>query len=222
MRRLLTPPQYAPCRPSDASPRAQCVTSPSRRVRCRCVQNGWQHYGAGPQACNSSPPSTLARNQHDGGVTQRDRDEDGRARNARPRDELGRPLPPGSPGIERIPDDFALPPEQTLRYAQELLDNGRAFTAHEVLEAAWKNGPTAERQLWQGLAQIAVAITHVQRGNIKGAITLLERGTANIGTEPAGYGIDSAGLRSYTATLITQLRTGNQPDSLRPRLYHDE
>ena len=36
----------------------------------------------------------------------RDRDEDGRARNSRPRDELGRPLPIGSVGVERIPEDI--------------------------------------------------------------------------------------------------------------------
>ena len=83
-------------------------------------------------------------------MAQRDRDESGRAKNARPRDALGRPLPRGSEGVPRLPDDLDLRPPRSLRYAQDLLDRGLAFNAHEVLEAAWKNGPEKERMLWQG------------------------------------------------------------------------
>ena len=73
-----------------------------------------------------------------------------------------------------------LAPAETLAYAQDLLDRGLAFNAHEVLEAAWKNGPLNEQALWQGLAQLAVAITHVQRGNLKGATALLRRASARL------------------------------------------
>ena len=113
----------------------------------------------------------------------RDRDAAGRARNARPRDALGRPLPRGAPGDERIPDDLALPPAQALTLAQQLLDEGRPFHAHEVLEASWKTAPPAERDLWQGLAQITVGLTHARRGNAHGAATLLRRGADRV----AGY-----------------------------------
>ena len=106
-------------------------------------------------------------------MVKRDRDESGRPRSARPRDALGRPLARGSEGIPRIADDLELAPAETLAYAQELLDRGLAFNAHEVLEAAWKNSLPDERMLWQGLAQLAVGITHVQRGNVKGAMSLL-------------------------------------------------
>ena len=99
---------------------------------------------------------------------------------SRPRDALGRPLPPGSEGIPRIPDDLELPPAETLAYAQDLLDRGLAFNAHEVLEAAWKNGPDDEKTLWQSLAQLAVGITHVQRNNVKGAITVLRRASGGL------------------------------------------
>jgi len=69
-------------------------------------------------------------------MAERDRDESGRPRSTRPRDALGRPLPHGSEGVLRIPDDVELPPAETLAYAQDLLDAGLAFNAHEVLEAA--------------------------------------------------------------------------------------
>ncbi len=115
----------------------------------------------------------------------RDRDAAGRARNARPRDALGRPLPRNAAG-EPPTSDTALPPAEALAEAQRLLDAGRPFHAHEVLEATWKAAPSAERDLWQGLAQIAVGLTHGRRGNARGAVNLLRRGADAI----AGYGDD--------------------------------
>lgn len=139
---------------------------------------------------------------------ERDRDETGRPRNTRPRDALGRPLPYGSPGVPRIPDDLHLPPAQTLSYAQDLLDRGQPFGAHEVLESAWKDGPEDERPLWQGLAQLAVGITHVQRGNIAGAAALLRRASERLRRVgiPAPYGIDAAGLIDQAEALADDLQ----------------
>ncbi|MCV7378303.1 hypothetical protein BST11_18485 [Mycobacterium alsense] len=155
-------------------------------------------------------------------MAQRDRDESGRPRSARPRDALGRPLPPGSAGVPRIPDDLALAPTDTLAYAQDLLDRGLAFNAHEVLEAAWKNGPAHEQTLWQGLTQLAVGITHVQRGNRKGASALLRRAAAHLAQEdpPAPHAIDVAGLVEYVDALIKDLAAGVDVTAsrLRPRL----
>lgn len=113
----------------------------------------------------------------------RDRDPAGRARNNRLRDGLGRPLPRDSEpatGVERVPDEFLLPPVESLEEAQRLLDAGRPFHAHEVLEASWKAAPPHERDLWQGLAQIAVGLTHRERGNTAGASTLFRRGADRI------------------------------------------
>jgi uncharacterized protein len=155
-------------------------------------------------------------------MADRDRDESGRPRSTRPRDALGRPLPPGSEGIPRIPDDLELTPAETLSYAQDLLDRGLAFNAHEVLEAAWKNGPDDEKQLWQALAQLMVGITHVQRGNVKGAITVLRRAWAGLAQndKPAPYAIDAAGLVDYADVLVDDLAANAEitPERLRPRL----
>jgi hypothetical protein len=155
-------------------------------------------------------------------MAKRDRDESGRPRNSRPRDALGRPLAQGSAGVARIPDDLELPPGESLAYAQDLLDQGLAFNAHEVLEAAWKNGPPDEHMLWRGLAQLAVGITHVQRDNVKGAITLLRRASANLGhgDRPAPHAVDVGGLVDYADGLIDDLAAGAFVPStrLRPRL----
>src|SRR5215212_8134097 len=123
----------------------------------------------------------------------RDRDAYGRARQARPRDKLGRPLPYGSAGVEPVSED-PLPPIETIRYAHELLNQGRPFSAHEVYEARWKSGPEAERDLWQGLAQLCVGITHAERGNRVGALRLVGRARGRLESyvavgEPV-YGLD--------------------------------
>jgi hypothetical protein len=81
-----------------------------------------------------------------------------------------------------IPDDLALTGTAAARLADQLLRQGRPFHAHEVLEASWKSAPPNERDLWQGLAQIAVGLTHAHRGNPAGAVTLLSRGARRVRT----------------------------------------
>jgi hypothetical protein len=155
-------------------------------------------------------------------MADRDRDESGRPRNTRPRDALGRPLRQGSQGVPRIPDDLELTPAETLAYAQRLLDRGLAFNAHEVLEAAWKNGPAHEKPLWQSLAQLLVGITHVQRGNVNGAIAVLGRAAVGLTAVggPAPHAVDVDGLVGYAGALIDDLAAAAEitPSRLRPRL----
>jgi uncharacterized protein len=149
------------------------------------------------------------------GRVNRDRDTEGRARNARPRDALGRPLPYGTVGEERAPEGVVRPPARALAQAQRLLDAGRPFHAHEVLEDAWKSAPEEERQLWRGLAQLAVGLTHAARGNARGAATLLERGAGNIaGYEPAPHDIDVPGLVAWARALAAEPRAGAAPPRL--------
>ena len=82
--------------------------------------------------------------------------------------------------MERIPDDLVIGGAEAAVLADQLLRDGRPFYAHEVLEAAWKSGPAEERDLWQGLAQIAVGLTHARRGNARGAVALLRRGAERV------------------------------------------
>ena len=115
--------------------------------------------------------------------TSRDRDTSGRPKNARPRDALGRPLPRGAENVmpeEPLPDD----PERLLDIGIEHFNAGRFFQAHETWETAWHPSPADERNFWQGMTQVAVGFTHYQRGNPKGAVTLLQRGARKI----ASYG----------------------------------
>jgi hypothetical protein len=82
------------------------------------------------------------------------------------------------------------------RKLEKLIEAGSPFSAHEVLEARWKAGPIEERDLWQGLAQLCVAMTHAARGNQVGADRLFKRAADRL-TEFAAtgrwaYGLDLA------------------------------
>jgi hypothetical protein len=150
-------------------------------------------------------------------AVERDRDAIGRARNARPRDGLGRPLPRGSSdGSERVPDELHLGVDDTIALAQRYLDTGRPFHAHEVLEALWKTRPASERDLWQGLAQIAVGLTHAMRGNAVGATTLLRRGAGRVANYVGDtHGIDIVGVLSWAADVADE--PGAEPPPLNLR-----
>lgn len=131
-------------------------------------------------------------------------DEDRRA-SKRPRDALGRPLPYGAKGVEPVSEE-PLPPAETIAAARALLRAGRPFAAHEVLEARWKSCPQAERPLWQGLAQLAVGVTHAARGNAVGAARLVERGAGNVTAYEASggttYGLDVGRLVAVAVRVV--------------------
>ncbi|WP_267715424.1 DUF309 domain-containing protein [Streptomyces sp. CoH17] len=150
----------------------------------------------------------------------RDRDDAGRARNARPRDGLGRPLPYGSDGVPRQPEGVVRAPAETVAEAQRLLDEGKPFHAHEVFEDAWKSGPDKERELWRGLAQLAVGLTHAARGNVTGGARLLRRGAGAV-TEWAAsgsgrqrpYGMDLGAVAGWARELAGEVEGGGSVDA---------
>jgi hypothetical protein len=116
-------------------------------------------------------------------------------------------LPHGVQGVDRVPEDVALSPGEALRQAQQLIDDGYPFHAHEVLEGVWKATSGEHRELWQGLAQLAVGLTHMQRSNPKGAVTLLRRGADRLdpyAAEPP-HGLDVVGLAGHARSLAAHI-----------------
>lgn len=150
----------------------------------------------------------------------RDRDPSGRPRSARPRDELGRPLDYDEPGVPGIPEDLVLTPADGLSQAQQMLDDNHAFQAHEVLEVVWKAAPEPERDLWRGLAQLAVGLTHAQRGNLVGAARLLRRGADRIRPWQAQppHQIDVTGLMTWADATAERLEAGRTDELEIPQL----
>ena len=141
----------------------------------------------------------------------RDRDESGTARNARPRDQLGRPLPYGAIGVARQAEGVRRTPTETLQEAQRLLDDGFPFHAHEVFEDAWKLSDPSERAWWKALAQFAVGVTHLARGNRRGAAKLLQRSSDALSGLPgtAPFSIDVAAICDWSARVADGLSVGS-------------
>ncbi|WP_462183664.1 DUF309 domain-containing protein [Frankia sp. AgKG'84/4] len=145
----------------------------------------------------------------------------------RPRDALGRPLPRESDGVAPLNLPPVLAPAAALAAAQHLLDVGRPFQAHEVLEAVWKSAGDEDRDLWRGLTQLAVGITHLARGNGRGGINLLTRASQTLapyaerpadGTERPAHGVDVAGLRAWIAGRVAEAGDEAGPHLRVPRL----
>lgn len=119
-------------------------------------------------------------------------------------------MPADSPdAVEPVPEQ-ALPPQEALELARELLDRDRPFFAHDVLEAVWKVAPAAERDLWQGLAQVCVGLTHLQRGNDAGGARLLRRGAGRLSDVhlPQTYGVDCSGVAAQAFRLAKAVELG--------------
>jgi predicted metal-dependent hydrolase len=102
--------------------------------------------------------------------------------------------------------------------AQELLDAGRPFHAHEVFEDAWKTGSEEERGLWRGLAQLAVGLTHAARGNVTGGARLLRRGAGAVAEWRSGdgragdpHGLALPGLIAWARELAADVERGGEP-----------
>ncbi len=149
----------------------------------------------------------------------RDRNDEGRPENARPRDRYGAPLPRDSVdelAHRREPEDVVDTIAEALDEAVRLFDEQRFFEAHEFLEYVWKSDEVAERDrdFWKGVTQVAVGCCHTQRGNDKGAVTLLTRAARHLARYPSQYGgVAADALAKGALALADEVRRdGASPD----------
>lgn len=132
---------------------------------------------------------------------------------ARPRDELGRPQPWGSPDRLRLEDFDALPLERNHDLARAHFNAGRFFPAHEAWETAWKQArETDEAEFFKGLSQLGAGYVHLLRGNRHGAVTLLRRAARRIRRYPVGHrGIDTRAVAERAEADAAALERGDLP-----------
>lgn len=125
-------------------------------------------------------------------MSERERNAEGRPENARPRDATGKPLERGAgpswrERLRALDEARALPKDEAVAEAERLVLTGQPFYAHEILEGPWHLAEPPERAFWQGLAQVAVGLTHVQRGNAVGARSLLRSGADKLAAYDDGH-----------------------------------
>ncbi len=135
---------------------------------------------------------------------------------ARPRDELGRPLPWGAPNRLVLEDYDALSVEENHRLGIRHFDERRFFPAHEAWESAWKqsrSGPNEE--FFKGLAQLGAGYVHYQRRNGYGARVLLERAVSRLRPYgPIHRGLDIAALVAAIQPALDALAAVRRGDPL--------
>lgn len=130
-------------------------------------------------------------------MADRDRRDDGRPEQARPRDRTGRPLPHGTTGVPLTEEHEPVTVEEALALGVQLWREQRLFEAHECLEHVWHASPEADRHLWQGFIQVAVAGVHLQRDNPLGAAATFRKAARKLAPYPARHrGLDVAALRT--------------------------
>ena len=123
----------------------------------------------------------------------------------------GRPLPPRR-GRRRNGCPTICPSRQPRRWPWP--SNCSTAAARSTRTRCWRRPGSRrrprERELWRGLAQLAVGLTHAQRGNDRGAAALLRRGAERVGgyAGAAPYDIDAAGLSAAARALADRIEAG--------------
>jgi hypothetical protein len=118
---------------------------------------------------------------------------------------------------EARPDKPSRAADDLKRFA-DCWNEERFFDAHETLEPRWiKNRDRGLR----GLIQLAAAFHHLQKANIVGARTTLERAIVRLADpENAPCAIDQPGLAQYAARVLAALEKVPPKEIIasRPRL----
>lgn len=122
----------------------------------------------------------------------------------RPRDRLGRPVPPDSPEVDdfTVPDIRGLADIEVWELAWSLFTVGRTFHAHEVCEERWRTCPPPDRPFWRALAQWGAAETHLARGNAIGARRLAERAIETLAGARIPAGVPTTEVEQRCEVLL--------------------
>lgn len=105
--------------------------------------------------------------------------------------------------------------EPAFRKGIEEFNQALYFQCHETLEAYWHKQAEPQRQLTQGIIQIAVAYHHLGNSNKSGALKLFSKGLVRlIKFSSENCGIDIASLIRSVEQKINQLSGPQEQESL--------
>jgi uncharacterized protein len=150
----------------------------------------------------------------------RPRDPDAPPKPKRPRDELGRPLSWKAENRLELEDYDALSLERNHELGLGHFNAGRFFPAHEAWETCWKQAKqTDEAEFFKGLSQLGAGYTHLLRGNLHGAHTLLRRGAGRIEKYGSPHrGVDVRALATTAEEHADRIERAEKAELVLPRL----
>ena len=91
----------------------------------------------------------------------------------------------------------------------KLFNSCQWYKSHDVFEEIWHETGGAERQLLQGILQVAVAQVHLENNNINGATILYGEALGRLKRfQLANLGLDIEGLCKCISKRLKLLQTG--------------
>ena len=91
------------------------------------------------------------------------------------------------------------------------------YPCHDSFELLWHETQGPLRPVLQAILQIAVAHIHLERGNLKGATSLMGEGLGRLlPCGEAALGIDLVALRNTVSARLNALQRGEPSDLLPP------
>ena len=104
------------------------------------------------------------------------------------------------------------PADPRYREFVRLFNRQEFFEAHEVLEDLWRETGGGDREFFQGLIQVAVALEHRRRGNVRGAAGVVESARRHLlPYGPSHLGVDLEGLLAETASFLDEPALARPP-----------
>jgi uncharacterized protein len=96
-------------------------------------------------------------------------------------------------------------PEEIWR-AAALFNAGLFFECHEYLEDVWRAASPPERAFYHGLVQAAAGFYHLEKANVHGARTLVQKAVAKLGTySPVHREVDVAAFVAGLRRVLAQM-----------------
>ena len=91
----------------------------------------------------------------------------------------------------------------------KLFNSCQWYKSHDVFEEIWHETGGAERQLLQGILQVAVAQVHLENSNINGAMILYGEALGRLKRFEFSYlGLDIEGLSKCVSRRLEFLQSG--------------
>ncbi|NJP11653.1 MAG: DUF309 domain-containing protein [Leptolyngbyaceae cyanobacterium RU_5_1] len=101
--------------------------------------------------------------------------------------------------MEEIPEEFW--------QAVEQFNQRQFYACHDTLEALWIEALQSDKNFYQGVLQVAVALYHLSNQNWRGAVILMGEGTSRLRHyEPDYADIDVSDFLSETSQLLKWLQ----------------
>ncbi len=95
-----------------------------------------------------------------------------------------------------------------------LFNQGHFFETHEVWEEVWKAAAAGERDFYQGMVHLTVALYQARRANWQASHSQLRRAAKRLARfEPLHGSLDVQGLWTAVAEAVAQLEAGSPAGS---------